>query len=102
MNNRPENDPVNWHRPAALALCIGLDIGLAQDHSAIVVAGAWRSGTHPHCSHKSPLYRCNAQAFAGLGQIFPSGFGDKYLYLVLINHFRLKEPLNKYRHSQNF
>jgi hypothetical protein len=27
-----------------MALCIGLDIGLAQDHSALVVAGAWRSG----------------------------------------------------------
>lgn len=44
MTYRPEDDPVNWHRPAAIALCIGLDIGLAQDHSALVVAGAWRSG----------------------------------------------------------
>jgi len=44
MTYRPEDDPVNWHRPAAMALRIGLDIGLAQDHSALVVAGAWRSG----------------------------------------------------------
>lgn len=44
MNYRPEDDPANWHPPAALALCIGLDIGLAQDHSALVIGGVWRSG----------------------------------------------------------
>ncbi len=44
MNYRSEDDPANWHRPAALVLCIGLDIGLAQDHSALVIGGAWRSG----------------------------------------------------------
>jgi hypothetical protein len=38
------DDPSNWHKPAAAAFCIGLDVGMAQDHSALVVAGAWRSG----------------------------------------------------------
>ena len=44
MDYRPEDDPLNWHRPAATAICIGVDIGLAQDHSALVVGGTWRSG----------------------------------------------------------
>ena len=35
------NDPVNWNRSAGRGFTIGLDLGFASDHSAIVVGGAW-------------------------------------------------------------
>ncbi|CAJ0879411.1 hypothetical protein AMST5_03058 [freshwater sediment metagenome] len=38
------DDPANWPTSSAVALCVGLDIGIAQDHSALVVGGAWQSG----------------------------------------------------------
>jgi hypothetical protein len=37
-------DPKNWSRPAASAIMLGLDIGMAQDHSALISAGAWTAG----------------------------------------------------------
>lgn len=37
-------DPTHWSPTAADALCVGLDIGGQQDHAALVVGGAWRSG----------------------------------------------------------
>jgi hypothetical protein len=37
------NDPTQWPRGSAYSMCIGLDIGMAQDHSALIAAGAWRS-----------------------------------------------------------
>ncbi len=37
-------DPKDWPRTTAEALVMGLDIGMAQDHSALVAAGSWRSG----------------------------------------------------------
>jgi hypothetical protein len=38
-------DPTQWPRETAYSVCIGLDVGLMQDHSALVAAGAWRSMT---------------------------------------------------------
>ena len=35
------NDPVTWNRGAGQGFTIGLDLGFAADHSAIVVAGVW-------------------------------------------------------------
>ena len=35
------NDPVTWNRGAGLGFTIGLDLGFATDHSAIVVGGVW-------------------------------------------------------------
>jgi hypothetical protein len=37
------NDPATWPTSSAIALCIGLDVGIAQDHSALVIGGAWQS-----------------------------------------------------------
>lgn len=38
------NDPTSWPPSSATTLCLGLDIGMAQDHSALIAAGAWQSG----------------------------------------------------------
>ena len=38
------NDPANWPIISAKALCIGLDLGFAQDHSALIVGGVWHNG----------------------------------------------------------
>ena len=35
------NDPTYWNRSAGVGFTIGLDLGFASDHSAIVVGGAW-------------------------------------------------------------
>ena len=43
MVDVPTN-PENWPWSAATAAVLGLDIGLAQDHSALITAGAWQSG----------------------------------------------------------
>lgn len=37
-------DPTQWPRHTASAIWLGLDIGLSQDHSALVAAGAWQTG----------------------------------------------------------
>ena len=39
-----QTSPENWPWSTAQAAVCGLDIGLAQDHSALVTAGAWQSG----------------------------------------------------------
>jgi hypothetical protein len=41
---RDPDSPLNWPKMSALGLCIGLDIGLAQDHSALVAGGVWQAG----------------------------------------------------------
>ena len=40
MSHDP-GDPVNWHRAAASNFTLGLDLGFAADHSALVVGGVW-------------------------------------------------------------
>lgn len=44
MVDTPTN-PKNWPWTSSTAVCVGLDVGMAQDHSALVAAGAWQSGT---------------------------------------------------------
>jgi hypothetical protein len=39
-----QTSPENWPWSTARAAVCGLDIGLAQDHSALITAGAWQSG----------------------------------------------------------
>ena len=39
-----QTSPENWPWSTAQAAVCGLDIGLAQDHSALITAGAWQSG----------------------------------------------------------
>ena len=40
MSHDP-GDPVNWHKAAASNFTLGLDLGFAADHSALVVGGVW-------------------------------------------------------------
>jgi hypothetical protein len=40
------NDPSTWPHASATGFVLGLDLGFAQDHSALVVAGVWPGAGH--------------------------------------------------------